>query len=177
MASGPENVDFRVAPAEKSGLPDHSVDLITVALAIHWFDHDAFYQEVRRVLKPDGILAVWCYGLLSISPEIDEIYLRLYHDIVGPYWPPERTYIDEDYESLSFPFKELSAPNISMSTEWTLDHLIGYLGTWSAVKNYKQAHGHDPLDLVRDDFKAAWGDRETIRTVSWPLSFRIGYSA
>src|SRR5689334_24821176 len=38
-------VEFRVALAEQSGLPDHSAELITIAQAIHWFDFDKFYAE------------------------------------------------------------------------------------------------------------------------------------
>ncbi|TXH78069.1 MAG: class I SAM-dependent methyltransferase, partial [Thiothrix sp.] len=44
-------IEWRVASAEASGLADHSVDLITVAQALHWFDLEQFYAEAQRVLK------------------------------------------------------------------------------------------------------------------------------
>ncbi|TNF37046.1 MAG: class I SAM-dependent methyltransferase [Gammaproteobacteria bacterium] len=72
------NIDYRLAPAEHSVIDDHTVDLVTVAQALHWFDCDAFYQEVRRVLKHRGVIAVWSYNLLSISSEINQIIHTLY---------------------------------------------------------------------------------------------------
>ncbi len=48
------------APAEKTGLPDHSVSLITVATALHWFDQALFAEECRRILTADGkVLIIW----------------------------------------------------------------------------------------------------------------------
>ncbi len=92
IASAPPHrrVSYRVAPAEDSGLPDESVELITVAQALHWFDRPRFWPEARRVLVPRGVIAVWCYDLLSIDAEVDAVVGRLYRDVVGPYWPPER---------------------------------------------------------------------------------------
>src|SRR5436309_13441105 len=57
------NVEYRVAPADESGLPDASVGLLTVAQALHWFDLERFYAEAKRVLQPGGVLAVWAYGM------------------------------------------------------------------------------------------------------------------
>ena len=47
-ATARPNVEYRVAPADQSGLPDQSVALITVAAAIHWFDRERFYAEIGR---------------------------------------------------------------------------------------------------------------------------------
>ncbi len=66
-------VDYHVETAEHISLPDSCVDLVTVAVAIHWFSFDEFYREVKRVLKPDGVLAAWTYNFPEISPEIDSV--------------------------------------------------------------------------------------------------------
>ncbi len=71
-AQSHEKVDYRVAPAEHSGIGSEAVDLIMVAQALHWFDLDRFYAEARRVLKPDGILAASAYNLLHIDPAVDD---------------------------------------------------------------------------------------------------------
>ena len=66
-------ITYRVELAEQVSMDDSSTDLVIVAAAVHWFDFGNFYAEVKRVLKPGGIIAVWGYHLFSISPEIDKI--------------------------------------------------------------------------------------------------------
>lgn len=160
-------VRYRVAPAERSGLADASVDLITVAQALHWFDIPAFYAEADRVLRPGGVLAVWAYRLFEESPEIDRVVWKLYGEIVGPYWPADRRMIDDGYAGVELPFERLDPPPFWMEKRWTLDDVLGYLRTWSATRRYLEANGHDPVALVADELAAAWGPGE--RTVRWPL--------
>ena len=147
---------------------------MTVAQALHWFDLTSFYREVRRVAKPGGILAVWCYEMHHITPEIDAIVQRLYSDIVGPYWPPERKIVEEGYRTLPFPFDELAPPQFEMVHSWDLEHVLGYFGSWSSTQRYRKQVGEDPLLLIADDLKAAWGDPERVRDVVWPLNVRVG---
>src|SRR5262249_48916706 len=125
---------YRVAPAEESGLERASVDLVTVAQALHWFDLDRFYPEVRRVAATGGVLAAWCYNRLTVEPAVDSVVERYYEEIVGPYWPPERAKVEQGYTSLPFPVEEIRHPEFEMQERWTLAHLVGYLGTWSAAR-------------------------------------------
>jgi len=167
-------VEYRVARAEASGLAPRSADLVTVAQALHWLDLPRFYAEVRRVARPGAILAVWCYTALRIDPGIDELVQEFYDGTVGPYWPPERTHVDQGYRSLPFPFPELTVPEFQMVSEWTLADLSGYLRTWSAVIRYEAEHGTDPVAPVHAGLARRWGDSATVRQVVWPLSFRVG---
>lgn len=167
-------VEYRIAPAENSGLNSHSLDLIAVAQALHWFDLDAFYMEAKRVLKPDGVLAVWCYGLLEIAPEIDAIINRLYREIVGPYWPPERKVIESRYQTIPFPFAELQPPQFTMEARWSLAQLVGYLRTWSATRAFLVATRTDPVEEIIPDLSKAWGKPDREWRISWPLSIRAG---
>lgn len=169
-----EKIHYSVAPAEQTDIPSRSVDLITVAQALHWFDFDAFYEEVRRVLKPDGMLAVWCYGLSSINPDVDKVAHHYYRNIVGPYWPPERRYIDEKYRTIPFPFVELPAPEFHMKAEWDMNDLIGYLLTWSATKRCQQNNQQNPIDIIRQALAKAWGREDARLTVRWPIYLRLG---
>lgn len=166
-------VTYKVMPAERTDLADGSVDLVTVAQALHWFDFDRFYAEVRRVLKPGGALAVWTYGVNEIAPEVDAIVRHYYADITGAYWPPERHYVDRNYRTIPFPFHELETPSFRMQKRWSLEDLLGYLGTWSASKRYQRAHGGDPLELIREPLARAWGAHGT-RLIEWPIYARAG---
>ncbi|MEY2538399.1 MAG: hypothetical protein QOG67_2139 [Verrucomicrobiota bacterium] len=170
-------IEYRVATAEKCGLPPDSTDLITVAQALHWFDLDCFYREAERVLKPDGILAVWCYDLLEIEPEIDMIVHRFYDKIVGKYWAFERKIVEQRYQTIAFPFAEMEPPTFAMRARWSMEHLIGYLQTWSATQTFIVANGSDPIDLIRADLSEAWREPNRVRPVNWPLSLRVGRTA
>jgi ubiquinone/menaquinone biosynthesis C-methylase UbiE len=125
-------VEYRVAPAEDSGIESNTVDLITVAQALHWFDLDRFYAEVRRVLKSEGVLAAWAYKLATITPAIDAVVNRYYSEVVGAYWPEERVLV-EQFEDLEFSFAEITAPSFAMVAQWNLEQVLGYLRTWSAT--------------------------------------------
>ena len=172
-AQAHERVEYRVSPAEDSGIQSGAVDLIMVAQALHWFDRDRFYAEARRVLTPDGVLAASAYNLLTIEPAINEIVNRYYHKVVGPFWPPERKFV-EQFGNLPFPFHEIDPPKFEMTEHWNLDHLFGYLRTWSSTQRFIAARGSDPLQQITDDLRNAWGDPMLTRKVTWPLVVRIG---
>jgi SAM-dependent methyltransferase len=166
-------VTYAVARAEASGLESGSVDVITVAQSLHWFDRPAFYAEARRVLKPAGVLGVWTYGIPRLNDvNLDKVMQAFYWETVGPYWPPERRYVEDGYRSIDFPFDELAAPSLSMRETWTLPQFIGYLRSWSSVGRYVDDKGEDPVERIEEQFAPFWGSRA--RDVSWPLSLRLG---
>ena len=167
------NVEYRVAAAESSGLEAHSIDLVTVAQSLHWFDIKAFAKEVQRVIRPGGILAVWTYNLLHIAPEIDACVNNFYDNKVGTYWPPERRMVENGYADVCMPFNDDLSPDFEMTKEWNLSHLIGYLETGAAVSAYKKAHGLDPVESISDELAALWGDPMSSKPVIWPLTVRI----
>ncbi|WP_041974160.1 class I SAM-dependent methyltransferase [Geobacter sp. OR-1] len=169
-----DRISYSVAPAEASGLAAASIDLITVAQALHWFDFDRFYAEVRRVARPGGVLAAISYGEVRVEGAPDRVVSGFYHDLIGPYWPPERRYVDEHYTTIPFPFAEIEAPLFAMESSWNLEQLTGYLKTWSAVKEYERHNGHDQLALIAEELVKAWGDPYRPRIISWPLSLRVG---
>jgi SAM-dependent methyltransferase len=168
-------VEYRVAPAEASGLDRASVDLITVAQALHWFDRPAFYAEARRVLRRDGVLAAWTYGHPSIDePRADTALQRFYSETVGPYWPKERALVDAGYRRIDFPFPEVATPTFEMETRWTLPLLLGYVATWSAVTRFRAVNGVDPVAPFAEALAGAWGDPSRPRRITWPLAVRVG---
>jgi SAM-dependent methyltransferase len=169
-----EKILYQIAPAHKTNIQAKSIDLITVAQALHWFEFDRFYKEAERVLKQDGIIAVWTYNLLTISPEIDKIIKFFYFNIVGEFWPPERKCVENGYENIPFPFHRLPSPSFRMSAKWTVEQLTGYLATWSAVRRYRDAKGRNPVESIEKELTRLWDDRSGVMNVYWPLSVVIG---
>lgn len=169
------NIDYRVALAEESPLATHSVGLVTVAQALHWFDLPRFYAEVKRVLQPGGLLAVWCYGINEIEDrEVNRLVQEFYGGVLGPYWPRSRELVEAGYRTLPFPFEELPMPALQMEAHWTLEQLLGYFSTWSARTRYLAAQGQDPLVPFAADLARVWGDPHVPRTITWPLAIRLG---
>ncbi len=167
-------IEYRVAAAESSGLDAASIDLVTVGQALHWFDFDRFFAEVRRVLAPGGALAAWTYDYARIAPEVDRLVDHLAHDVVGPYWPPGRRWVDERYRTIPFPFEEIPSPVFELHERWPLAPFVGYLRTWSAVARYRQATGVDPVARLLPELTAAWGDPAARRDIRWPIFLRAG---
>ncbi|MFN2453762.1 MAG: class I SAM-dependent methyltransferase [Pyrinomonadaceae bacterium] len=172
-----EKITYSVAPAEQTGIESGSIDLVTVAQALHWLDLDKFYAEVQRVLRPSGIFAAWSYDLLNISAEIDPKITHLYEEVVGPYWPPERSIVEDGYRSVAFPFREVKTPHLRMQADWSLAELLGYVRSWSATQRFIEARGFDPVPEFAEEMLDVWGVPEEKRPVAWPLSLRVGIVA
>ncbi len=164
-------VSYRVARAEASGLSEGSVALLTVGQAFHWFDQDAFWREAQRVLRDNGVLAVWCYGFCTVDYECDVVVETLYEDIVGDFWPPERLIIEQGYASVDLPGEVLPVPDITIVRRWRIDEMLGYLRTWSACNRYLEANGTDPVAEIEAPLAEAWGNGA--RKVSWPLILKV----
>jgi len=169
-----ENVFYKVEKAEATSFPDKEFNLVTVAQAIHWFDFSKFYAEVKRTLKPDGVLAVIGYGICTIDDETDKIIDHLYSHILESYWDKERRFIDEHYKTIPFPFNEIPAPEFKSAYDWSQEQLIGFLNSWSAVQHYKDRNNEkNPLDEICDDLKSRWTQNEK-KKVSFPVFLRVG---
>ena len=170
------HVEYRIAPADRSGLATGSVDLVTCAQALHWLPLEAFYAEVRRVLTREGALAVWGYHVPVVDDgEVDRHIRHFHHVVVGPYWPAARQIVEDRFTTITFPFEEVVAPAFEMRVRWTLEDYAKYLGTQSATDRYRQAHaGRDPVPAFVADVAEAWGGGDHPRDVHFPLFVRAG---
>lgn len=167
-----DNVTYQVECAEKTSFPDHCFDLITVAQAIHWFNFEEFYSEVKRTLKPKGIFAVIGYGLFSVDDlQVNSEIQHVYFQILKEYWDVERRYIDENYQTIPFPFKEVETAQLKMSYQWGASQLLDYLNTWSAVKHYRQKNENDLFDQLKQ-LLVKKGD--VLFQVNFPILLRVG---
>lgn len=173
LAKPHPRIEYRVSAAESSGLPDKSVEAITVCQALHWLDRPNFFAEAERVLVPGGVLVATVYADAVLEDaELDTILRRFNKTVVGKYWPPERKLVDEQYRSIKLPFEELSTPELAMTRDWTLDQLVGYVRSWSATTRYIEAKSTDPTEEFRAELKVNWGDPLETRRVVWPFTIR-----
>lgn len=172
-ATQKENITYLQERAEQTSLADGSIDLVTIAQAIHWFDFDTFYREVRRVVRPGGLIAAWTYSLLRLSPTVNRVIDHLYTDITGTYWDKERKLVDDGYATIPFPFEEIVPPPVQIVKEYTLPQLQGYLRTWSGVKHYLRMEQKDPVAMITPELEKAWGSSEKLE-VRWPVHIRAG---
>jgi SAM-dependent methyltransferase len=170
------NVRYCLAHAERTPLPRASVGLVTVAQAVHWFDLDRFYTEVRRVLRPGGSIAVWCYRLPIVDIPVDRVVEGIYHSpLLSGFWPTCRHHVDSGYAKLPFPFREKRSPRFEMVKRWSLARFVEYLGTWPAVDGYLQS-GADkaPLEAMFQMLAEAWGPADAEKVIRWQLHLRFG---
>jgi SAM-dependent methyltransferase len=165
-------VEYKRAPAETSGLDDASVDLAVAAQAAHWFDWPRYVDEVARVTRPGGLVALVSYGIMLLDGEAGRIVERYYHDDVGEYWPSGREHVENGYRDLAWPWPAVDAPAIDMRADRTRDELMGYVATWSATVKRAEAVGTGAYGALGEKLAAVWPDGE-LRTICWPLAIRL----
>ena len=159
-----KNIHYQITKAEQTPFLDNQFNLITVGQALHSFDHSSFFDEVKRVAKPNAILASWGYFLFKIETKIDAIIHYFYYTIIKKYCSKGSQYLENEFQNIDFPFFKIIDKNYSYTTQLTFDELIAYLNTWSAVQRYIQKNGHNPIDLIEKDLKRAWiGKSKTVR--------------
>jgi SAM-dependent methyltransferase len=161
------------ALAERLPVATASASLVAVAQALHWFDFERFHQECRRVLVPGGVLAVWTYETFRIEPQIDRLVGLFYHETLGAYWPAERRHVEDGYRSITFPWRELPAPQFALEENWSLDEFLGYVESWSALQRYRDANDDDPLVALHATLEPLW-PREALKRIHWPIHLRLG---
>ncbi|MBD0350421.1 MAG: class I SAM-dependent methyltransferase [Flavisolibacter sp.] len=166
-------VEYKVEAAEECSLPPNSVDAVTAATAVHWFDEVRYYHQVNRVLKPGGILAIWSYADCEITPEVDEV-VKHYHQIIRQYWDERINKNLEHYVSQPFPYPLIEAPDFFIEKDYTLEDFMQYLFTWSSTQTYIKKHNKNPLDLIRTDLRNAWKGADERKAV-WKLFMKVGH--
>ncbi|MEL6717829.1 MAG: class I SAM-dependent methyltransferase [Bacteroidota bacterium] len=175
QAKQKENINYQLTRAEQTPFSDQQFDLITVAQAMHWFDFQAFYREVRRVGKEGGILSIWGYGLLRIEPKINELIDHFYHEVIGIYWNEERKHIDQAYNSIHFDFEQIPMKeDLFINIHWSIEQLEGYFNSWSSVQNFKKVHPEiDPVAPTIAAIEKYWkvGEEKAVR---FPIFMKVG---
>ncbi len=167
------NINYSIA-SEETNFDDNSFDLITVAQAYHWLNWEKFHDEATRVGKNDAVVAIWAYSFFNCDDEgLNLLTRKFYFDIVGPYWDPERKYVDEEYKTVEFNFQPLSTRDFEITVNWDRDDLKGYLTSWSSVQNFIKQNNVSPLTLIEDELQKVWEGKNTI-SFRFPIFLKIG---
>jgi SAM-dependent methyltransferase len=173
-ATAHPRIRYTVATAEASLLPDASVDIVTVAQALHWLDRPSFFAEAKRVLKPGGLIAVFGYTWFYISQEIDALVNEHLLQPAAPYWLPYNQLLWDGYRTVEFPFEELTPPRLAIYVRWNLEQVLAYYLTSSGPRAAIRALGNAFLLRAQALLRDAWGDPDQPRQVVMPLGVRIG---
>ncbi|KAL8473386.1 hypothetical protein ACS0TY_030282 [Phlomoides rotata] len=159
---------------------ESSVDLITIAQAIHWFDLPRFYSVVNRLLrKPGGILAVWGYKDIKVSPEFDAAGKRWFETSI-PYWNSKTQSLFGGYQSLPFPFESVgiglegNPVFVDIPKELSFEGYLRMIRSWSAVETAKERG----VDLLSEgavkELEAAWGGANLVRFIVYKGFMLVG---
>jgi len=173
-----DKIKYYVAVAEQVPLENHSIDLITVAAAVHWFMNiEQFYREVKRVSKPGAIIALWCYLYCHFLPEeehLNQICSNFLTTVVDQLRDQKIELILQKYQTIDFPFSELKTPTFTMEARWNMEEFMGYLHTLYTIKKLIAVQSHEPILEFSNRLVKAWGDPGRKILVQWPLHVRIG---
>jgi len=173
-AAKKSNIHYTVEPAEKTTIENNRVDLVTVSQALHWFNFEKFYAEVKRVSKPTALIAVWTYSLLQTDPVTDKLIHNYHFKTLEKYWDEERKYVDDEYKTIPFPFKKIETPEFFIEVNWNTEHLEGYFNTWSALQKFIKTNNHNPVPELMKEIKLNWPTSE-YRKIIFPVHLKIGY--
>ena len=168
------NITYAVRSAEESGFPPLYFDAVCVASAIHWFDYERFYPEVKRVLRPDGVIAAWGYDHLRVSPEFDAEFHRSIERVIAPYWPPRKKLLHDGYRDVPFPFERIEPPPMEMHADWSFDQLMAFVRSWSGVQRCIAAEGDRFFSGATAALRSAWGDPDDPKRCGMDLYILAG---
>ncbi len=166
-------IEYRVGSAEDSGLGERSVDLVAAAAAVHWFDLPKFRDEIRRVLRPGGVAAIWTYHAADVEPPFDAVLGPFYRDVVAPHFAGGARLVDDRYRGIELPGEEIAVPEFFATARWTAAEIVAYVRTWSGVRAYREATGEDPVAALAPAIERACGRADAVHRVTWPLYVRV----
>lgn len=169
-----ENINFSVQPAESTNFRDDQFDLVNVAQALHWFDYDVFWDEVSRVLRPNGAFVAFSYVWPNVDNAIDEILEERIKKVIEPYWAPNNKLAWDHYRELDLPFETLSAPDLSLEDHWDLEQFLNYIHTWSGTRRCMDDIGSGFFEEARIALRNQWGESNQKIVVRHPLTIIAG---
>lgn len=166
------SIQYRVAPAERSGLDGESVDLVTAASAAHWFDLRAFGAEVVRVCRPGSVLAVWTYHPGRVEAPFHDVFHRFWARM-RPWFRGGNDLVDDGYRTLPLPGTPEPFPTFHLSADWTLDQVLDFARSLCAYRVLREETGEDPLPDLAVELAPIFGDDAGALPFRMPLFLRV----
>ncbi|MEL6536603.1 MAG: class I SAM-dependent methyltransferase, partial [Bacteroidota bacterium] len=166
-------ISFEVGQEDTISAKSGSVDLVTVGQALHMLNLEDFYSEVRRVVRPGGVLAVWGFGIPRLGMEFDRLLNRFYSETLSGYWPAGWVHLQQRYKNIPFPFKNVMDERVEAEYYWKFEDWMSFLESWTAVRQYTKDHGGSPVEVLRPLFSQLWGGHET-KKVSFTFFVKKG---
>lgn len=155
-----DNVHYSLQNSEATNYPDNFFDAVCVAQALHWFNLEAFFYEVKRVLKKEGVFFCWGYSFFKVEDEIDQIINEYLLKEIEPFWSEHNKLLHNEYVNINFPFEKIETPKLEMKENWQLAQLLEYLSTWSAIKLYNKKKSINILDELEMQLSNYWEKNE-----------------
>ncbi|MEL6111288.1 MAG: class I SAM-dependent methyltransferase [Pseudomonadota bacterium] len=152
VATAHPKITYHHGPAHQSGLASQSVDAITVATGLHWFEFDLFWPEVSRVAAPDALFAAWTYQLPVGDPDLNMYLLDPIMSVIDPYWSARNRQSWQGYNPswTGMPFARVAVPAFSCALEWTPRQVLSFVKTWSAYIHAVDDGHRDRLAAIEE---------------------------
>ncbi len=170
------NITYKISSAENTNFGDDFFDLVCVAQALHWFNLESYWNEVHRVLKPNGVFSAWGYLWSPVDESIESVIQEYIWDIVEPYWTPQHSLLWNRYRNIDFPFRKIESPVFKMNMLLSIDELFNLIHTTSAARRYMDDHGDDFFREAYTAVSEIWGSLIQKRKIAFSLIFYAGRS-
>lgn len=167
------NVDYMVGSDATITelIPPHSVDLVTIAEALHWIDFPTSWSRIHQILKPGGVFAAFSYYLFTFvdhpesGPIIADFFLG--EDKCAPYWDKGQRQLNDLYAEIKVPTQYFSDevrvinskdqlahdhPFEIIKYDVPVRHMINMMATCSGYHNWRKANPGKP-DIVAETEK------------------------
>lgn len=164
-------IHYSVQAAEKTDFPDNHFDAVCVAHALHWFDLDYFWDEVRRVLKPEGKLFIWGYNWVEFEHSVDQAIKQHVLPMLKPFWPEKTSLLRGQYKEVDFPFLEIDVPTFELTCHWTMSQAFAFMRSWSAAQIMVEQLGDEKLREAEKAIEYVW--EEPLQKVEAKLPFFV----
>ncbi|MFD1384732.1 methyltransferase domain-containing protein [Rhodanobacter aciditrophus] len=168
------HVNYTVQPAESTHFPDNHFDAVCVAHALHWFELDAFWVEVKRVLKPGGKVFIWGYNWAQFESELDTAVRQHILSILKPHWPEKTALLREQYRAIEFPFETIETPEFDLKCRWTMSQAFAFMRTWSAAQIMVENHGDERILQAESAVAEVWQNPQKKQNVKLPFFVYAG---
>jgi SAM-dependent methyltransferase len=157
--------------AEATGLPNHSIDLITVAQAMHWFDLDKTRAEFVRILRPGGWCAILYNHRRRSGDAFHDGYEQLLINYGVDYREVQRQHIPEEKIAAFFAPSEMKRVVVLNPQTFDFEALEGRI----LSSSYMPQSGHPRFEAMRAATERLFSENERNGKVTLQQDCLVSY--